>query len=77
MLFVLVSLTLQPLEDASILLHHQLPGVHVGRQPHPEIFVDALWRCRGDRLQQLVQEVQSQVAVLEEEPAAIRHAVGQ
>ena len=50
-------------------------GVDLGGQPHPTTTVDVFGV--GDRLQQLVQEVQAQVTILEEEPTSISHAVGQ
>lgn len=50
-------------------------GVDLGGQPHPTTAVDVFGV--GNRLQQLVQEVQAQVAVLEEEPTSVSHTVGQ
>lgn len=50
-------------------------GVDLRGDPHSKAFVDTLDIC--DRIQQLVQEVQTQVTILQEQPASISHALRQ
>ena len=50
-------------------------GVALRGDPHSKALMDVLG-C-GDRLQELVQEVQAQMTVLQEQPPSIGHALGQ